>query len=90
MDNSEKCMIDEKHVANAESYSKKTLVSRPLVTKRKKARYGDLVLVAGRPLMVIKSGSKEDFITPQELLEDLFDKPIEAIVFADGEILKEN
>ena len=33
-----------------------------LRTRRKKARYGTKVEIAGQPLMVVKSGKKEDFI----------------------------
>ena len=42
-----------------------------LRTRRKKARYGTKVEIAGQPLMVVKSGKKED----------LYGKPVDHIVF---------
>jgi hypothetical protein len=52
-----------------------------LRTRRKKARYGTKVEIAGQPLMVVKSGKKEDFITAEEIVEDLYGKPVDHIVF---------
>lgn len=46
-----------------------------LRTRRKKARYGTKVEIAGQPLMVVKSGKKEDFITAEEVVEDLMASP---------------
>lgn len=31
--------------------------------------------------MVVKSGKKEDFITAEEIVEDLYGKPVDHIVF---------
>ena len=39
------------------------------------------VEIAGQPLMVVKSGKKEDFITAEEIVEDLYGKPVDHIVF---------
>ena len=37
--------------------------------------------IAGQPLMVVKSVNKEDFITAEEIVEDLYGKPVDHIVF---------
>ena len=59
----------------------------PLKTKRKCARYGSRVVVAGNPMMVVKQGNKEDYLTPEEFLQDMYQKTVKAIVFEDGEII---
>ena len=43
-----------------------------LRTRRKKARYGTKVEIAGQ---------QEDFITAEEIVEDLYGKPVDHIVF---------
>jgi len=52
-----------------------------LRTRRTKARYGTKVNVGGIPVVEVKSGKKTDFITIQELAEDLYGKKIDHIVF---------
>ncbi len=62
--------------------SKKNLNSRDvLMTRRMKAHYGDKKILAGTPVMLVKSRGKMDFVTPQEILEDLYGKPVERIIF---------
>ena len=52
-----------------------------LRTRRKKARYGTKVEIAGQPLMVVKSGNNEDSKTAAEIDHDLYGKPVDHIVF---------
>ena len=54
-----------------------------LRTPRKGARLGDRVILAGEPVMVVKSGKVMDFITLKELAEEMYGKPIDHIVFKD-------
>ncbi|MCR5347703.1 MAG: hypothetical protein K6E38_07990 [Fretibacterium sp.] len=51
------------------------------MTRRMKAHYGDKKILAGTPVMLVKSRGKMDFVTPQEILEDLYGKPVERIIF---------
>ena len=48
---------------------------------RKGAKLGDRVILAGQPVMVVKSGKQEDFITVEEIIEALYDVPVDHIVF---------
>ena len=52
-----------------------------LTTRRKKAHYGDKSVLAGTPVVIIKAGGKTDFVTPEEILEDLYGRPVERIIF---------
>ena len=52
-----------------------------LRTRREKARYGTMVTVKGKPAAMVKSGTKKDFITPEEFAEDVYGKPVDHIVF---------
>ena len=54
-----------------------------LRTRRTKARYGTKVKVGGIPVVEVKSGKKTDFITIEEMAEDLYGKKIDHIVFKD-------
>ena len=54
-----------------------------LRTRRTKARYGTKVMVGGIPVVEVKSGKKTDFITIEEMAEDLYGKKIDHIVFKD-------
>jgi len=55
----------------------------PLRSRRKNARYGTKTELAGQPVMIVKSGKKEDYVTPEELVEDLYGRPVDHIVFRD-------
>ena len=50
-------------------------------TPRKGARVGDRVIIAGQPVMIVKSGRTEDFVTMDEFAEAMYGKPIDHIVF---------
>ena len=52
-----------------------------LRSRRENARYGSRAIVAGRPVAVVKSGKKQDFVTAEEFAEALYGKPVERIVF---------
>ena len=54
-----------------------------LRTRRTKARSGTKVKVGGIPVVEVKSGKKTDFITIEEMAEDLYGKKIDHIVFKD-------
>ena len=54
-----------------------------LRTRRTKARDGTKVNVGGIPVVEVKSGKKTDFITIEEMAEDLYGKKIDHIVFKD-------
>lgn len=54
-----------------------------LRTRRTKARYGTKVKVGGIPVVEVKSGKKTDFITIEEMAENLYGKKIDHIVFKD-------
>ena len=56
-----------------------------LRTRRAKARYGTKTAIAGRPVLMVKSGKKRDYVTPEELVEDLYGKPVAKIIFKDTE-----
>lgn len=58
-----------------------TITDTILRTRRKKARYGTMITVKGKPAAMVKSGSKTDFITPEEFAEDVYGKPVDHIVF---------
>ena len=55
-----------------------------LRTRRTGARYGTKVTVGGRPAVLISSRGNQDYLTPEELLEDLYGRKVEGIVFAGG------
>ena len=59
-----------------------------LRTRRAKARYGTRTAIAGIPVLMVKSGKKHDYVTPEELVEDLYGRPVEKIVFKDTEPMK--
>ena len=51
----------------------------PLRSPNQRIHYGGRTIVGGRPMMIVAKGSKRDSMTPEELLEDLYGKPIESI-----------
>lgn len=55
-----------------------------LRTRRTKAKYGTRVNVGGTPMLVIKSGKRKDYLTYEEIGEDLFGKKIDHIVFKEA------
>lgn len=52
-----------------------------LRTSREKARYGSRAIVAGKPVMVVKTGKKTDYVTPEEIVGALYGRPVDHIVF---------
>ena len=54
-----------------------------LKTRRNKARYGDRVIVNGVPMAAFKSGKKQDVMTAEEIAEDIYQRPVDHIVFKD-------
>lgn len=56
---------------------------KELKTRRNKARYGDRVVVNGIPMAVFKSGKKQDVMTAEEIAEDIYQRPVDHIVFKD-------
>ena len=54
-----------------------------LKTRRSKARYGDRVVVNGVPMASFKSGKKQDVMTAEEIAEDIYQRPVDHIVFKD-------
>lgn len=52
-----------------------------LRTRRQNAKYGTKIEIAGQPLMIVKSGKKRDYITAEEIVEDLYGRPVDHIVF---------
>lgn len=50
-------------------------------TPRKGVRVGDCIILAGQPVMIVKSGHTEDFMTMDEFTEAIYGKPIDHIVF---------
>lgn len=59
-----------------------------LRTRRKKARYGTKVEIAGQPLMVVKSGKKEDFITAEDSRGSLWQARRSYCIQRSSELLK--
>lgn len=58
----------------------------PLRSRRKNARYGTRTELAGQPVMIVKCGKKEDYVTPEEFVEDMFGRPVDHIVFRENPI----
>lgn len=54
-----------------------------LRTRRNKAKYGMRVNVGGIPVIEVKSGKKSDSLTVEEIVEDVYGKPLDHIVFKD-------
>ncbi len=57
--------------------------NEPLYTKRNRVRYGSRKLVSGVPVAEIKSGKKSDIMTAEEIVEDIYQRPVDHIVFKD-------
>ncbi len=56
---------------------------KELKTRRSKARYGDRVVINGIPMAVFKSGKRQDVMTAEEIAEDIYQRPVDHIVFKD-------
>ena len=54
-----------------------------LKTRRTKARYGDRGVYNGIPVAVFKSGKRKDIMTAEEIAEDIYQRPVDHIVFKD-------
>ena len=54
-----------------------------LYSRRSGTRYGTRVLVGDKPAVHVQSRGKQDYITPEEIIEDLYGKKVEEIVFKD-------
>lgn len=50
-------------------------------TPRKGARVGNRDFIANQPVIIVKSGKKEDFMTVEEVAEALYGMPVDHIVF---------
>lgn len=48
---------------------------------RRKMRLGDRVLICGRPALSIKSGKNQDVVTAEEIVEAIYGKKVERIIF---------
>ncbi|MBQ5523602.1 MAG: hypothetical protein IIT86_12500 [Oscillospiraceae bacterium] len=59
--------------------------NEPLYTKRNRVRYGDRRMVGDTPVALIKTGKKSDFMTAEEIVEDIYQRPVDHIVFKDHE-----
>lgn len=57
------------------------ITGEPLTTKRTGARYGNKATIGNKPVAWVKSAKKEDFLTPEEFVEDVYGKPVDHIVF---------
>ncbi len=55
------------------------ITGEQLKTKRNHARFGDIVLIGDKPVALVKSGKKEDILTPEEFVEALYKKPVDHI-----------
>ncbi|MCR4818523.1 MAG: hypothetical protein K5841_06160 [Fretibacterium sp.] len=66
-----------------EKLLKNALVTKTgnLRTRRTGLRYGDRVIVRGIPLMIVERKSKVDFMTIEEIVEDVAGKAVDHIVF---------
>ena len=71
-------MDDEKEKFLKNALSMKT---GKLRTRRTGLRYGDRVIVRGIPMMVVERGRKVDFMTIEEIVEDVTGKAVDHIVF---------
>ena len=59
------------------------LKTEPLKTRRNQAHYGDRVVIDGIPMASFKAGKKKDLMTAEEIVEDIYKRPVERIVFRD-------
>lgn len=50
-------------------------------TPREGAKVCDKDTLAGKPVMLIKAGKKKDFMTAEEVVEALYGKKVDHIVF---------
>ncbi len=51
----------------------------PLRSPNQGIRYGGRVVVGGRHMMIVAKGRKKDSMTPKEVLEGIYGKPIESV-----------
>ena len=56
----------------------------PLTSRRNRAHYGDRVFQFGMPVLNVKAGKRTDYVTGVEVVEDLYEKPVQRIIFGDG------
>lgn len=63
--------------------------SRELRSRRAGAHYGQRCLVSGRPAMKVKVGKREDYVTTEEFLEDMYGQRVLSITLEDGTVLQE-
>lgn len=52
-----------------------------LRTPREKARYGSRAMIGGKPVMVVKTGKRTDYVTPEEIVTALYGRPVDHFVF---------
>lgn len=51
----------------------------PLRSPNQGIHYGGRAIVGGRPMMIVAKGNKKDSMTPEEVIEDIYGRPIEGI-----------
>ena len=56
----------------------------PLVTPRKGVRVGSIIHVGDSNLLEVKNKGKEDYITTNEIIEQMEGRKVKAIVFEDS------
>jgi hypothetical protein len=54
---------------------------KQLRTRRNGTRYGDKDVVNETPVVIFKVGKRRDFMTVEEIAEDVYGKPVDHIVF---------
>lgn len=74
--NGRKDGVREKFLRNAQPVK-----TGNLRTRRTGLRYGDRVIVKGIPMMIVERGRKVDFMTIEEIVEDVAGKAVDHIVF---------
>uniref|UniRef100_UPI0040571441 hypothetical protein n=1 Tax=Agathobacter sp. TaxID=2021311 RepID=UPI0040571441 len=57
----------------------------PIRTPRKGARLGNRQIVAGQPVLVVKAGKQEDFVTAEEIAEAIYGRPVDRIIFREAD-----
>ena len=60
---------------------------KPLRTRRNGTHYGDVDIVAEKPVVIFKSGKSKDFMTVEEIAEDVYGKPVDHIVFKEQTVV---
>lgn len=59
---------------------------KELRTRRNGAHYGDVDFLADKPVVIFKSGKNKDFMTVEEIAEDVYGMAVDHIVFKEQAI----